>query len=94
MKQTMFKEKEKYNNRKRIMKDNVCALMKRIPCKSSQPSYRRVNLNHSLKEILKGTTVIEFPTIEVVLEDDLCKFPVFIEEISSSAKIGQHTSMI
>jgi hypothetical protein len=65
----------------KIINDNVRALMKRIPCKSSQPSYRRVNLNNSLKDILRGTTVIEFPTIELVLEDDLNHFPVFIEEI-------------
>ena len=65
----------------KVLKDNVCALMKCIPCKSSQPSYRRVDLSSSLKDILKGTTVIEFPTIEIVMEEDVHKFPVNIQEI-------------
>lgn len=65
----------------KIIKDDVCALMKRIPCKSSQPTYRRVNLHTTLKDILRGITVIEFPTVEIIKEENIGKFSVFIEEI-------------
>lgn len=65
----------------KVLRDDVRALIKCIPCKSSQPSYRRVNLNNSLKDILKGTTVIEFPTIEIVMEKYVDNFPVNIQEI-------------
>ncbi len=65
----------------KLMKDNVCSLLKRIPCKSSQPSYRKLDLNHCLSDMLKGATVIEFPTIEIVLQEDLHHFPIFISEM-------------
>lgn len=65
----------------KILRDDVCVLMKRIPCKSSCPTYKRLNLTEPLRDILQGTTVIEYPSIEVVREEDLGRFSVFIEEI-------------
>ena len=65
----------------KIINENVCALLKRIPCNSSRPSYRQIGLDCRLKDVLKGMTVIEFPTIEIVLKEDLHAFPLFISEL-------------
>jgi len=61
------------------LKSDVSTLMKRIPCNASQPSYRRIDINNCLKDILRGASVIEFPTFEIVLDKDLSRFPVFID---------------
>lgn len=65
----------------KVINRKVCVLMKKIPCKSSQPSFSRIDLNKTLKEILQQTTVIEFPTFDIVLEEHMKKFPIFIDEV-------------
>ncbi len=56
-------------------------LMKRIPCALSKPLYSKVNIRSTIGDVLKGTSVIEFPTIEVVLKEDLEHFPLVIKEM-------------
>ncbi len=56
-------------------------LRKRIPCALSKPLYSKVDLRSTIGDVLKGTSVIEFPTIEVVLKEDLEHFPLVIKEM-------------
>jgi len=67
---------------KEFMKSQYSGLIKRVPCSSSRPMYNRVSLCSSLGDILKGTSVIEFPTIEIVMEKDENHFPLMIKEFS------------
>ena len=60
---------------------DVVTMMKKIPCKSSQPSYYKVDLKQNLREMLSGMSIIEFPTVEVVLKEDGHYFPLMIEEM-------------
>mmetsp|Transcript_1658 Transcript_1658/g.2464 ORF Transcript_1658/g.2464 Transcript_1658/m.2464 type:complete len:196 (-) Transcript_1658:13-600(-) len=70
-----------FRNAANEIKDNVIMLMKKIPCKSSEPKYSRVDVNRNMCDILKGSSIIEFPTVDVVLEQDLENFPLIIQEI-------------
>lgn len=76
-----FMAKRFHDSNKNGIKDNVCILMKKLPCKSSQPVYSHLDIKSTLADMLKGMTVIEFPTIEVVLDQDLKHFSVLIEEV-------------
>lgn len=84
-----------------FLADHVGLLLKRLPCRSSRPSYRNVDVllptpndagvvglepsTTTLGTILRGSTVIEYPTIEVVLEKDRKYFPNLVEEVVSSS---------
>ncbi|KAL7434533.1 hypothetical protein ACHAXH_005783, partial [Discostella pseudostelligera] len=63
-------------------RDSLSLLMKRIPCSSAAPKYFKLDPNSSLAEALEGKTIIEFPTIDVVLESDKERFPLFIDDFS------------
>ena len=63
------------------LKSDIATLMKRIPSKSSQPTYNKVDLKQSLREMLNGLAVIEFPTIEIVLQEDAELFSLMIAEL-------------
>ncbi|GFH44138.1 hypothetical protein CTEN210_00612 [Chaetoceros tenuissimus] len=61
--------------------ENVHSLMKKIPSPGCA-KYSRIDLHSSLKDILQGMTVIEFPTIDVVLNDNAKRFPLMIQDIA------------
>ncbi len=63
------------------IKNEVLALMKKIPSKSSQPSYYKLDLKNSLGEMLNSMSIIEFPTVEIVSKEDARYFPLMIEEL-------------
>lgn len=63
------------------LKESALTLMKIIPCKSSKPLYRKVDLGQTLHSIIQGTTVIEYPTIEVILQGSMSRFPLVITEL-------------
>jgi hypothetical protein len=63
-------------------RDSLLLFMKRIPCSSAAPVYYKLDPNYSLVEIMKGKTIIEFPTIHVVLSSEKECFPIFIEDFS------------
>jgi len=63
-------------------RDTLVLFMKRLPCSSAAPQYFKLDPEVALMESLKGKTLIEFPTIDVVLEADKNNFPLFIGEIS------------
>lgn len=63
------------------LKDSVMTLMKQIPCTSSNPLFKKIDLGQKLSDILRGTTVIEYPSIEMVLPSDIDKFPLLITEM-------------
>ena len=63
-------------------RDSLVLFMKRLPCSSAAPQYFQLDPDVALMESLKGKTIIEFPTIDVVMEADKGRFPLFIGEIS------------
>ncbi len=63
-------------------RDSLLLFMKRIPCSSAAPVYFKLDPNSSLAEIMKGKTIIEFPTIHVVLNSEKECCPLFIEDFS------------
>ena len=60
---------------------SLLVYMKRLPCSSASPQYYKLDMNSTLLDNLKGKTIIEYPQIDVVLEEDERKFPLFMEEI-------------
>ncbi|KAL7552753.1 hypothetical protein ACHAWF_015991 [Thalassiosira exigua] len=62
-------------------RDSITLLMKRLPCSSAAPQYFKLDPNVALMESLKGKTVIEFPTIDVIIGEDKGRFPLFIDEV-------------
>lgn len=63
-------------------RESLLFFMKRLPCSSSNPQYYKLDHESTLKDILVGKTIIEFPTIDVVMESDKDRFPVFIGEVT------------
>jgi len=63
------------------IKNDAIVLMKRLPCQSSHPKFVKVNLKKSLREILNGMAIIEYPSIDVILPEDKKYFPLMIEEL-------------
>ena len=63
-------------------REKLVMLMKRLPCSSAAPQYLQFDPNATLKESLKGRTIIEFPTVEVIFEADKGRFPLFIGVVS------------
>lgn len=61
-------------------RDLLLLFIKRIPCSSASPKYFELGQNSTLAELLEGKTIIEFPTIHVVLDSDKERFPLFIED--------------
>jgi hypothetical protein len=59
-------------------RDSLLVLMKRLPCSSAAPQYLQFDPSTTLKDSLRGKTIIEFPTVEVILEADKGRFPLFI----------------
>ena len=62
-------------------RDSLVLFMKRLPCSSAAPQYFELDPNATLMESLNGKTMIEFPTIDVVMEADKGRFPLFIREV-------------
>lgn len=56
-------------------------MLKMIPCPANRPAYVELDKESTLKEALKGMTVIEYPTIEVVVATELHRFPMLIQEV-------------
>jgi hypothetical protein len=56
-------------------------MFKMIPCPANRPSYMELDKESTLKDALRGMTVIEYPTIDVVIATELHKFPKLIQEV-------------
>lgn len=63
-------------------RESLALFIKRLPCSSTAPRYFKIDPGATLMESLKGKTIIEFPTIDVVMEADKDRFPLFIGEVS------------
>mmetsp|Transcript_827 Transcript_827/g.1113 ORF Transcript_827/g.1113 Transcript_827/m.1113 type:complete len:370 (-) Transcript_827:63-1172(-) len=63
-------------------RESLVLLMKRLPCSAAAPQYLQFDSNATLKDSLKAKTVIEFPTVEVIFEEDRGRFPLFIGVVS------------
>jgi hypothetical protein len=63
-------------------RDSLVLLMKRLPCSFAAPKYFKLDPKAPLSESLKGKTIIEFPTVDVVVDEDKGCYPLFIGEVS------------
>lgn len=63
-------------------RNSLLLFMKRLPCSSAAPKYYQIDPDVTLAESLRGKTLIEFPTFEIVAEEDRERFPLFIGEMS------------
>lgn len=63
-------------------RESLVLLMKRLPCSSAAPQYLQFDSKATLKDSLKAKTIIEFPTVEVIFEEDKGRFPLFIGVVS------------
>ena len=63
--------------------EDIHLFLKRLPCASNSPKYIKINECLTLQECLNGSTVIEFPTIEVVPSNYIESFPTLLTEIES-----------
>lgn len=63
-------------------RESLVLLVKRLPSSSSDPRYYRLDPNAALSESLEGKTIIEFPTIDVVVDEDGGCYPLYIGEVS------------
>ena len=61
---------------------SLALFLKRLPCSAVAPRYFALDPQATLGEALRGKTIIEFPTVEVALDADRGRFPLFIEEVS------------
>lgn len=52
-----------------ISRESHCLFIMKLPCSAKQPRYLEVDPTTSLKTILQGNTVIEYPTIYCVPQD-------------------------
>ena len=70
-------------------------MIQKLPSPSNRPCFAEISLtlDETLQSILKRLTIIEYPTIEVVPEDQLKDFPLAIQEFVSANKrvITSHT---
>ena len=62
-------------------RESLLLFMKRLPCSSTSPMYFKLNPGVPLESVLRGKTIIEYPAVEVVMEADKDKFPLFIGEL-------------
>ena len=62
--------------------EDLLLLMKRLPCSSAAPQYIQFDPKSTIQASLKGKTIIEFPTIEVIFAADSERFPLFIGIVS------------
>merc|ERR1712029_441998 len=65
-----------------VPRDSLAIFMKRLPCSSTSPRYFKLDPDATLMDSLKGKTIIEYPTIDVVMRDDTDRFPLIIGEPS------------
>jgi len=75
------------SNINRVGKDDIedpfplLLFMKQIPCSSATPIYTPLDPNQTVKAALHGKTLIEFPTIDVVLPCDSHLIPCLVKEV-------------
>lgn len=62
-----------------LPRQSLRILTKLLPCPASNPLYIELRSDQSLAEALKGLTVVEFPVLEVVREEELGLFRRKIE---------------
>ncbi|KAL3789464.1 hypothetical protein ACHAWO_002793 [Cyclotella atomus] len=64
-----------------VPRNTLLLFMKCLPCSSAAPKYYRLDPEATLAEVLNGKTIIEYPTVEVVIEGCKDLFPLMISEI-------------
>jgi len=62
-----------------LPRESLRILTKSLPCPASKPIYVELESDQNLTAALKGLTIVEFPILEVVTQQDLDAFPRRIE---------------
>ena len=77
---------EKYDNNSNMQMlpslDSYQLLIKRLPTSANNPRYIRLKRNDCLKSVLNGLTIIEYPTIYCVNNENMESFPVGTNEVT------------
>ena len=68
-----------------ISPDKYQLLIKRLPSSANKPRYIRINSNDSLRTVLDGLTIIEYPALYCVPHENLKDFPVGASGITETA---------
>ncbi len=70
-----------------ISPDKYQLLIKRLPSSANNPRYIQINSNDSLRTVLDGLTIIEYPTLYCVANENLKDFPVGASGITETASL-------
>lgn len=65
-----------------VPRESLRLFMKCLPCSSVAPKYYQLDPDVTLVEALRGKTIIEYPTVEVVKSEDKDRFPLMISEMN------------
>lgn len=60
---------------------SLMLFLKCLPCSSAAPRYYQLDQDETLAEILRGKTIIEYPSVDVVTEEDRKRFALLIGEV-------------
>lgn len=80
--ETKLIEEWKKHTQNMEIRQELHFMLKKLPCPANKPQYVELNKESTLGDALKGMTVIEFPTIYVVVATELHNFPRLIEEVT------------
>jgi hypothetical protein len=70
-------------NTERLAVKDYHILIKRLPCSSNKPRYVELNATSTLAMALQDITVYEYPTIEIVPESAISRFPRAITQVNN-----------
>mmetsp|Transcript_14075 Transcript_14075/g.35372 ORF Transcript_14075/g.35372 Transcript_14075/m.35372 type:complete len:307 (+) Transcript_14075:387-1307(+) len=71
-----------------ISPDDHQLLIKRLPSSASNPRYIQIKNNESLKTVLDGLTIVEYPTIYCVNDESMKDYPLGTSVITEEASMS------
>mmetsp|Transcript_10465 Transcript_10465/g.21789 ORF Transcript_10465/g.21789 Transcript_10465/m.21789 type:complete len:198 (-) Transcript_10465:840-1433(-) len=71
-----------------VLPDDHKLLIKRLPSSASNPRYIRIKNNESLKTVLGGLTIVEYPTIYCVNDESMKDYPLGTSVITEEASMS------
>jgi hypothetical protein len=78
---------DKLNMPSILSSDNYQLLIKRLPSSANNPRYVRIKNNDCLKTVLEGFTIVEYPTLDCVTNEDMNDFPVGTNGITEKTPV-------
>ena len=71
-----------------LSSDNYQLVIKRLPSSANNPRYIQIERNECLKKVLEGLTIVEYPTLYCVANEDMTGFPIGANGISEEMVPG------